>query len=471
MSVPLPASRGLRAAFLLLLALLVAPSAADAAKAARSDGCPVASLSDLTRAQRARDTDHDHRANSRDPDVDGDGILNGRDPDVDGDGIPNGRDPDIDGDCVVNGRDPDSDGDGVDDPDDATAYGTAAGQSARARAAASRVPASFFGLVANEAMGRSGAAQQTVLNQIRAAGAGTLRQNLDWAAVEQTPGQYSWGAFDALMLAAARAGVQVLPILFHPPAFYSSDPQADGTAPPRDNATFAAFAAAAVHRYGPGGALWAAHPDVPALPITAWQVWNEPNILAYWPSGPDPAGYAAMLRAVGTAIHGADPGAEVVAAGLPDTYTGMSVLDYLRGLYAAGARGSFDVVAVHPYARSAEQAVATLDAVRDILDQNGDQAVPIWATELGWATQGPRAPYQVGTRAQALLMTRTLTMLVAEHERLNLRGVVYYAWQDAGVYAGGTDFWGLHTGLHTIKGKAKPSLKAFTQTARALTAP
>jgi len=520
MSVPRSASRGLLAALVLVLAALIAPTASDAAMVARPAACPGVAVPATALARdtdhdrrpnwrdgdvdgdgkpngRDRDVDGDHqpngrdrdvdgdglrnaidrdvdgdgRANVSDPDVDGDGIPNGRDPDVDGDGTPNGRDPDIDGDCVVNGRDRDSDGDGTPDPQDTTAYGTAAGQAASARAGVTRVPASFFGLVANEAMASSGAAQQDTLNQIRAAGAGTLRQKLDWATIERTPGQYTWGPFDALVLAAARAGVQVLPILFNPPAFASADPTADGTAPPRDNATFAAFAAAAVRRYGPGGALWAAHPEVPAVPITAWQVWNEPNFRAYWPTGPDPAGYAAMLRVVGAAIHGADPGAEVVAAGLPDTYSGMSVVDYLQGLYAAGARGSFDTLAVHPYARSAEQAVAIIEAARAVLDAHGDGTVPIWATELGWATQGPAAPYNVGPDAQAALLTRTLTTLVAEHDRLHLRGVVYYDWQDCGVYDGGTDFWGLHTGLHAIDGTPKPALAAFTQTTQALTAP
>jgi hypothetical protein len=418
-----------------------------------------------------RDVDGDGRANASDPDVDGDGIPNAKDPDIDGDGIPNAKDPDIDGDCTVNGRDADSDGDGIPDTQDAAAFGDGAGQAARAASTTDRVPAAFFGLVANEAMGRTGAAQDAVLSEIRAAGAGTLRQKLDWASVERAPGQYTWTSFDQLMLGAARAGLHVLPILFNPPAFASADPQADGTAPPRDNADFAAFAAAAVRRYGPGGALWAAHPEVAPVPVASWQVWNEPNFKAYWPSGPDPAAYAAMLRAVGDAIHGADPAAEVVAAGLPESYSGISVVAYVEGLYAAGAKGAFDTLAVHPYARSAEQALAILEGARAVLDRHGDAAVPIWATELGWATDGPAAPYVVDAADQAALVTRTLTALVAQRAQLRLRGVVYYDWQDCGPYSGGTDFWGLHTGLHGVDGAPKPALAAFTATTQALTAP
>jgi hypothetical protein len=330
-----------------------------------------------------------------------------------------------------------------------------------------RVPAAFFGVVANEAMVRTGAERDQLLTEIRAAGAGTLRQELDWSSVEPTPGVQSWDRFDALVLAAARAGLHVLPVLFDPPPFRSSDPDpdADGTAPPRDNAAFAAFAAAAVARYGPGGSLWAAHPEVVPVPVSAWQVWNEPNVPAYWPAGPDPAAYAAMLRAVGDAIHRADPAAEVVTAGLPDSYSRVSVVAYLRGLYAAGARGAFDTLAVHPYARSAVRCVAILDGARAELDRHGDARVPIWATELGWASDGPVAPYRVGAGAQAALITQTFRALVDARVRLRLRGVVYYDWQDGAPYDG-TDFWGLHTGLHGLDGTPKPALAAFMQATR-----
>jgi hypothetical protein len=421
--------------------------------------------------RRDRDGDGDGVANGKDADVDGDGIANGKDADVDGDGIANGKDPDIDGDCLVNRRDPDSDGDGIPDKQDTQAYGMAKAASVTRTASPGTVPAAFFGLVANEAMGAgSSAAQDGVTAAIRAAGAGTLRQKLDWATIERSPGVYTWDAFDALVASATRAGLQLLPILFNPPAFHSGDPGADGTAPPTDNGTFAAFASAAVHRYGPGGAFWAAHPELTATPIHAWQVWNEPNFKAYWPTGPNPAGYAAMLRTVGGAIHAADAGANVVAAGLPDSYSGMSPVDFIEGLYAAGARGSFDTIAVHPYARSSDEALAILQAVRDELNRHGDGAVPIWATELGWATGGPAAQYTVDEATQAQMVQRTLTALVAARTSLNLAGVVYYDWQDCGAYAGGSDFWGLHTGLHRIDGSAKPALDAFTQTTHALTA-
>ena len=33
-----------------------------------------------------------------------------------------------------------------------------------------------------------------------------------------------------------------------------------------------------VHRYGPEGSFWAAHPNLPYHPVTSYEIWNEPNL-------------------------------------------------------------------------------------------------------------------------------------------------------------------------------------------------
>jgi hypothetical protein len=53
-------------------------------------------------------------------------------------------------------------------------------------------------------------------------------------------------------------------------------------------------------------------------------------------------------------------------------------------------------------------------------------------------------------------------------KKLKLRGIVYYDWRDQPVYAGGKNFWGLHTGLLTINGKPKPALRWFKKAVRSL---
>ena len=49
-----------------------------------------------------------------------------------------------------------------------------------------------------------------------------------------------------------------------------------------------------------------------------------------------------------------------------------------------------------------------------------------------------------------------------------MRGIVYFNWRDATPYAGGKDFWGLHTGLLRIDGSPKPALAAYSAATEAL---
>src|SRR5918993_705020 len=192
---------------------------------------------------------------------------------------------------------------------------------------------------------------------IAATGARVLRQPFYWSVMEPQPGRYDFSLYDAYIATAANANLRVLPILFDPPAFRSARPAAGarrGAYPPASYGDFAFFAATLVRRYGPGGEFWQRHPELPQLPIRGWQVWNEPNIPAYWPSGPNPAAYAAMLRTVAPAIKGIDPGARVVTAGINESELGIKLVPFLRGMYGAGARGSFDALGVHPYAPAAD---------------------------------------------------------------------------------------------------------------------
>jgi hypothetical protein len=238
--------------------------------------------------------------------------------------------------------------------------------------------------------------------------------------------------------------------------------------PPKSNAAFAAFAAAAVERYGPAGTLWQERPDLPARPITAWQVWNEPNIPNFWRSGPDAAEYVALLRAASAAIRAADPGAEVVAAGLPDSSLGVPFRDYLEQMYDAGARGLFDTLAIHPYSPSAGGLLRMAEQARDLMDRHGDRS-PIWITEFGWSTGGDASPYRVSERGQMERIVATLSALVAERRALRLRGLVYFKWRDAEPPPDAEgDPWPLHTGLLRSDGSAKPGWFALWHAVRVL---
>jgi len=336
---------------------------------------------------------------------------------------------------------------------------------------ARHVPSDFIGLSAAAVLDAQGAERTGGLRAIAASGAGLVRQTFDWAQVEHAPGRFDFSGYDKSMAATSRAGLSVLPILFHPPPFRSSGPRhapLNVTFPPRRDADMARFAAAVVRRYGSRGTFWAQRPSLPRRPIRAWQVWNEPNLPVYWGGHPDAPAYVRLLRAVHAAIKRVDPRAEVVAAGLPNSGIGVPFESYATAMYRAGARGAFDSLAVHPYAADAEGVLAAVGLARELTRRFGDGHVPIWLTELGWASGGPPSAFTVGADGQASRVERVLLELAAQRRSLGVRGVVYYDWQDGRPYAGGGDFFGLHTGLLALDGKRKPAYAAWVRTVRAL---
>ena len=344
------------------------------------------------------------------------------------------------------------------------------GGDSEARPAQAGPSADFFGIVTEDAFGRPGRYREAQFRRQRRIGVGIVRQTFDWSKIERRRGRFRFGRYDRFVGDLAKRRIRVLPVLFNPPRFHSSRPRRRarrGTYPPRDPDTMARFARALVRRYGPDGSFWRKEPDLPRLPVRSWQIWNEPSIPVYWPSGPDPAEYVRLLRATGGAIKAADPDAEVVSAGLAQSRLGVPFATYLAGMYRAGAAGAFDTFALHAYARSDAGVMAAVRSARAQIAANGDRP-RIWVTEIGWASGGPRSPFTVGERRQARLIGRMITSLGRARRELGIRGIVYFNWRDSRPFKGGHEFFGLHTGLLRLNGKAKPALSAYARAARAL---
>jgi hypothetical protein len=330
----------------------------------------------------------------------------------------------------------------------------------------SRTPASFVGIVSEDLLAGDAAYRERMLARQAGVGIGLVRQTFHWDRIERSPGHYDFAEYDAYVEALARHGMELLPILFSPPAFRASGDRTRGTFPPDRPRDLGAFAARLVERYGPRGSFWRERPGLPRLPIRAWQVWNEPNLPQYWPEGPDPAGYAALLRATAVSIRRADPHAKVVSAGLSESRLGMPFRRFVTGMYEAGAGRSIDIFALHAFARTARGSLDAAETTRALLEDLG-QRPQIWVTEFGWASGGPASPFTTSERGQAERVGAALRELIARREELGLRGAVYFAWRDAPVYEGGQDFFGLHTGLLDIDGRPKPALEAFASAAAA----
>jgi hypothetical protein len=235
-----------------------------------------------------------------------------------------------------------------------------------------------------------------------------------------------FSATDAVVAAAARRGLGVLPVVENPPGWAAADPGNPGS-PPSDLAAVSSVFAALVQRYGPEGGFWAEHPELPRLPIRAWQVFNEPNIALHWSIQPFAAAYVATLRAARQGILAVDPGATVVLAGL----TNFSWRALAR-IYAKGGRGLFDAAAVHPYTAEPANVIRIIRYARRVMRRNGDGSLPIWLTEFTWAAaQGRvdhRTLFHTDDRGQAARLREFMPLLLAARKRLRIQRAYWYTW-------------------------------------------
>src|SRR5436190_6643418 len=346
-------------------------------------------------------------------------------------------------------------------------------------ALAAAVPANaarrdFAGISSDDTFHGSSAYRNAAFTRQRAAGVQLIRINWDWAAIERSPGRYSFGEYDSYVGAAAAHHLRLLPVLHDPPRFRSSAPRHGaqrGEYPPSNFGAMGAFAAACVRRYGPKGSFWRSHPGLPKVPIRAWQVWNEPSLPIYWRPRPSPSAYVHLLSAVRFGLRAADPHAEVVTAGVPPSKLrgAIRLTSFLKRMYRAGARRVFRTFALNSYARNTRELSRTIRAVRRIMRRYGDGRKKIWITELGWASSGPRHRFNVGRRGQARRIKSVLRWVRHRRRKLRLRGVVYFQWRDQRPYPPTyKDMWGLHTGLLDLGGNPKPALRTFTRYARRL---
>src|SRR3954452_24749983 len=303
-----------------------------------------------------------------------------------------------------------------------------------APAAQAGLPRSFVGLYGADAFFGSPSYRAEQFSSESKLSVGIVRQPLEWWRVERSPGKFDFSDYDGFMADAAGAGVSVLPVLVGPPEFRSSRPPSSRSRamfPPSSNAAYARFVSQAVQRYGPTGSFWLSHPSVPFLPIHAWQVWNEPNIPNFWRSGVNAKEYVGLLRAASSAIRAADPGAEVVAAGLPNSSLGVPFLAYLDRMYRAGARGLFDTLAIHPYSRNVQGLLTLAEQARALMNHWHDRS-RLWITEFGWSTGGDASAFRVTERGQADRIAASLSALIAERRALRLRGFILFKWRDYG---------------------------------------
>ena len=300
-------------------------------------------------------------------------------------------------------------------------------------------------------------------------GAKWVRLFMEWAQSEPADDQYDpvqLQSFDTRIDTYRRLGINVLIAVVKSPPWAAQDPSADRrlVQPPRDPGKYAEFIGTMARRY--------------AGKVQAWEVWNEPDDPPFWAPGPDPALYAAMLRASYASIKAADADATVVTGGLVGAH-----FEFLERLYDHGAKGFFDAVGVHtatacrldapgayyrePSGRIGRFAFTGYREVRQTMLAHGD-AKPVWLTEIGWATRtGTCTDGEIaGTRASGVPEDTQAEFLRSAYSCLNgddyIGPTLWFSLQDI---SDTESTFAHYLGLYRHDGSAKPARDAFRDVA------
>ena len=268
-----------------------------------------------------------------------------------------------------------------------------------------------------------------------------------------------WSSLDHSVALAAEHGMTVLPFAWGTPKWLADDPRAEPMFSARARRAWARFLRSAANRYGPGGAFWRKHPEVPRFPIRRWQIWNEPNILSF-SLRPAPRRWAGLIKLSARAIHSANPRAKILTSGFfgrPLQKPNIQPAVFLRrALKGTGLRHFIDGIAVHPYVPRARDIPKTIRPLRRVLRDFGLGRLSLWVTEMGWGSDWLESRWERGWRGQARELNTAMRILVRSRRRWRVRRIYWYSWIDAPV----CQFCD-SAGLFTDGGFAKPSWYAF----------
>ncbi|MDQ4145758.1 MAG: cellulase family glycosylhydrolase [Actinomycetota bacterium] len=273
----------------------------------------------------------------------------------------------------------------------------------------------------------------------KAAGARWLRFNFSWAHIQYFgPTYYNWAPYDHIVKEASARNIRILGVIAIAPPWANPLAAKGDPYPPLSPADYGKFARETAQRYAPLG-------------VRHWEIWNEPNVPAFWKPAPNVVDYFQLLKEGYAGIKTVDPGATVMIGGLarvdPDAIhvspvgtvvSGVPPVTFLRRLYELGANPFFDAVGWHPYSAPGGPLEQTqygnawleLPEARALMESVGDGGKRIWLTEYGFSTGGAEdSPWKVSEARQAELLQQAYD-LAAEYPWAG--PLFWYTYRDTG---------------------------------------
>ena len=213
-------------------------------------------------------------------------------------------------------------------------------------------------------------------------GATSNRIFVRWDWMEKTPGAYDFSLTDRQYNALAAGNQRPVWVIVGVPAWAQPGDCQNPTACPQTPAfdgAYQEFIRRFASRYASSVAI---------------EIGNEPNLNGSW-QNPNPERYAAILRLANDAIKSSAPGIQVLIGGITPgavSGNGIEATEFLRRIYAQGAKDYSDGIGYHVYVAGhvSEVAPDIKQAMRQAIkvrNDNGDDA-KFWITETGFPSTG-----------------------------------------------------------------------------------
>lgn len=232
------------------------------------------------------------------------------------------------------------------------------------------------------------AGNETTQNQrfdrIAATGCTWLRTDAYWYHLEETQGATNyWAEFDAMLAKAHARNFKIILVIHTTPPWSrpvgATDIYGPTSGAEQDN--YATFCARLVQRYG--------------TTISAYEIWNEPNLDQFWAPTPSAASYTTLLQKSYTAMKAVNSAVTIITGGTGGAVPDGKDIDtetFIAAMYTAGCKNYCDGLAVHPYTNKDGIIGGELwlahNRIRSIMDTHGDTTKLLWGTETGAPTKG-----------------------------------------------------------------------------------
>lgn len=271
--------------------------------------------------------------------------------------------------------------------------------------------------------------------------AGYAREEFEWNRIEPRKGYYDWAKFDQMVSVAEARNIKIVGKLVYSADWASSAPAGTPAAsvryyPPAQMSDWQDYVSHTVARY--------------AGRVSAWEVWNEPNLDKYWAPSPDPVKYAAMLTTSYSVIKSLDPAAVVLVGGLAGGFSE----GFMSAVKANGAGNSYDAIALHMYVVGPPESSAIdgwFSSAQTWIARNAPGR-RIWITEFGWTTCDGCANKATEDQ-QAQYLSRFAIKAAAE----GVVSALWYNLRENGTSGSSIDSYG----LIERGGRLKPAYGAF----------